>query len=50
MIFWHVDDDDVIAALERLRSLGVTEHERLTVHEEGFVTASVVDRSATSSA
>lgn len=41
VIFWHVDD--VSAALERLRSLGATEHERLTAREEGFVTASVVD-------
>jgi predicted enzyme related to lactoylglutathione lyase len=39
---WHVDDVD--AALERLRSMGATEHEpRIDRGDSGWVTASVVD-------
>jgi predicted enzyme related to lactoylglutathione lyase len=38
---WHVDD--VAAALERLLSVGATEHEPRTERGAGFVTASVVD-------
>ena len=41
VIFWHVDD--VATTLQRLLSLGATEHDPLTNREAGFVTASVVD-------
>jgi uncharacterized glyoxalase superfamily protein PhnB len=38
---WHVDDVDT--ALQRLLSMGATEHEARTERGAGFVTASVVD-------
>lgn len=41
VVFWHVDD--VTAAVEKLLSIGATEHEPRTERESGFVTASVVD-------
>ena len=41
VVFWHVDD--VTAAVEKLLSMGATEHEPRTERESGFVTASVVD-------
>lgn len=41
IVFWHVDD--LNATLEKLLSMGATQHEAPTPHEEGFVTASVVD-------
>ena len=40
-MYWHVDD--VTAALQRLLSLGATEHDAPTDRGEGFVTASVID-------
>ncbi|MFI6733409.1 VOC family protein [Nonomuraea sp. NPDC050451] len=39
--YWHVDDLE--AALDRLLALGAEEHQPITKHGEGFVTASVVD-------
>ncbi len=39
--YWHVDD--VRATLEKLLSMGATEHQALTDRGEGFITASVVD-------
>jgi predicted enzyme related to lactoylglutathione lyase len=39
--YWHVDD--LPAALDRLLSMGATEHEALTERGAGFTTASVVD-------
>jgi predicted enzyme related to lactoylglutathione lyase len=41
VLFWHVDDIDT--AIERLLSMGATEHEPRTPRGDGFVTASVVD-------
>ena len=41
VVYWHVDD--VTAALQRLLSLGATEHDAPTDRGEGFVTASVID-------
>lgn len=41
VVFWHVDD--VTVAVEKLLSMGATEHEPRTERESGFVTASVVD-------
>jgi catechol 2,3-dioxygenase-like lactoylglutathione lyase family enzyme len=41
VVFWHVDD--LPAALDRLLSMGATQHEALTEREAGFVTASVFD-------
>jgi predicted enzyme related to lactoylglutathione lyase len=41
VLFWHVDD--VPAAVDRLLSMGATEHDPITPRESGFVTASVVD-------
>ena len=41
VIFWAVDDLE--AEVERLISLGATEHEKITERGPGFVTASVVD-------
>ncbi len=40
-LFWHVDDID--AALEKLLSMGATEHGPKTPREAGCITASVVD-------
>ena len=45
-MYWHVDD--LAATVERLLSLGATEFEPITPRgDTGFVTASVVDPSAT---
>lgn len=43
VVFWHVDD--LQAVVDRLLSLGATEHEPIIARGdgEGFVTASVVD-------
>lgn len=41
VVYWHVDD--VAAALEKVKSLGATEYEPLTLREAGFITASVLD-------
>jgi predicted enzyme related to lactoylglutathione lyase len=41
VVFWHVDDLD--STLDRLKSMGATVHEPITVRGEGFITASVVD-------
>lgn len=41
VLYWHVDD--IEAALDRLKTMGATEHEPLTPREAGFITASVVD-------
>ncbi|SFB54708.1 hypothetical protein SAMN05216266_11868 [Amycolatopsis marina] len=41
VLYWHVDD--VETTLETLLAKGAREHEALTVREEGFVTASVID-------
>ena len=41
VVYWQVDD--VATALEKLLSIGATEHEPLTNRGEGFTTASVVD-------
>ncbi|MET0693921.1 MAG: VOC family protein [Propionibacteriaceae bacterium] len=41
VVFWHVDDLE--ATLAWLLEAGATEHEKITEHGEGFVTASVVD-------
>jgi predicted enzyme related to lactoylglutathione lyase len=41
VVYWHVDD--VAAALERLTSLGASEHEGIRERGSGFVTASVAD-------
>jgi predicted enzyme related to lactoylglutathione lyase len=41
IVFWHVDD--LQATLDRLLELGATLHEKITPHEDGFITASVVD-------
>jgi|SRR5450631_3296143 predicted enzyme related to lactoylglutathione lyase len=41
VVYWHVDD--VTVALQRLLSLGATEHDAPTDRGEGFVTASVID-------
>jgi len=41
---WHVDDLD--ATLERLLSMGATEYQPVTPHDDGdFITAAVVDPS-----
>ncbi len=39
--YWHVDD--VIVTLEKLLSMGATEHQPPTHRGAGFITASVVD-------
>jgi predicted enzyme related to lactoylglutathione lyase len=41
VVYWHVDD--VAAALERLTSLGASEHEGIRERGSGFITASVTD-------
>lgn len=41
ILYWHVDDVDGV--VEKLLSMGATEHEPLTHRGENFVTASVVD-------
>lgn len=41
VVYWHVDD--IEKSLEKLRSMGATEHDGITERGEGFVTASVVD-------
>ncbi|NJN96891.1 MAG: VOC family protein [Anaerolineales bacterium] len=41
VVYWHVDD--VAAALEKVKSLGATEYEPLTLREADFITASVLD-------
>ena|SRR5690349_19411879 len=41
LVYWHVDD--VPATLEKLLTLGATEHQALTDRGHGFITASVVD-------
>ena len=41
MVYWAVDD--LTATVDRLLSLGATEHEKPTDRGPGFVTASVVD-------
>jgi predicted enzyme related to lactoylglutathione lyase len=41
VVYWHVDD--VHSALDRLLSLGATEHEPVREFGDGFVGAAVVD-------
>jgi predicted enzyme related to lactoylglutathione lyase len=41
ILYWHVDD--VHAAVDRLLSMGATEHDAITERGPGFVTASVID-------
>jgi predicted enzyme related to lactoylglutathione lyase len=41
LVFWDVDD--LPATLDRLLSLGATEHQPLTERGHGFATASVID-------
>ena len=41
VVYWHVDD--IEAALEKVKAMGVKEYEALTQRGEGFITASVVD-------
>jgi predicted enzyme related to lactoylglutathione lyase len=48
VMHWHVDD--VPATFERLLSMGAKEYQPITPREAGWITASVVDRSGTSSA
>jgi len=41
IVYWHVDD--VAATVDKLLSMGATEHDPVTERGPGFVTASVVD-------
>jgi predicted enzyme related to lactoylglutathione lyase len=41
VVYWHVDD--VPATLEKLLSMGATEHDAVRDRGAGFITASVVD-------
>jgi predicted enzyme related to lactoylglutathione lyase len=41
LVYWHVDD--VPATLEKLLSMGATEHDAARDRGAGFITASVVD-------
>jgi predicted enzyme related to lactoylglutathione lyase len=41
VVYWHVDN--VTACLEKLLSMGATEHQPPVDRGEGFITASVVD-------
>jgi predicted enzyme related to lactoylglutathione lyase len=41
IVYWHVDD--LPGTLEKLLSMGAKQHQALTEHGPGFVTASVVD-------
>ena len=41
VVYWHVDD--VVATLEKVKTMGAKEYEPLTERGVGFITASVVD-------
>jgi predicted enzyme related to lactoylglutathione lyase len=41
IVYWHVDD--LLAAFDRLLSMGAQTHEPPTKRGEGFITASVID-------
>lgn len=41
IVYWHVDD--IEGMVEKVKTMGATEHEPMTNREAGFITASVVD-------